>query len=68
MLAKFLRTSVGIIIGAVPIYRVVLDHDLVLSLSGDGNRAHMTEAAEAVIVIGIKSELDDFEGATQVHI
>ena len=68
VLAKFLRTSVGIIIGAVPIYGVVLGHDLILPLSRDGNRAHMTEAAEAVIVIGIKSELDDFEGATQVHI
>src|SRR4051812_13210557 len=68
VLAKFLGTSVGIIIGAVPIYGVVLGHDLILPLSGDGNRAHMTEAAEPVIVIGIKSELDDFEGATQVHI
>jgi hypothetical protein len=68
VLAEFLSACIWIVIGAVPIDRLVFDDNFVLPLSRNRNRAYVTEAPQSVIVINLHSELDYLKRAAQVHI
>ena len=68
VLAEFFRARVGIVIRAVPIDgRVFLDH-FVGALAGNGDGAHVAEAAQAVIVARAHRQLNHFERAAQIHV
>src|SRR4051812_567171 len=68
VLAEFLSACIWIVIGTVPIDRLVFGDDLVLPLSRNRNRAYVTEAPQSVIVINLHSELDYLKCAAQVHV
>ena len=68
MFAEFFRAGVRIVVGAIPIDRGVFLNYFVGALSGDGYRADVAEAAEAVLVAGALGELDDFEGAAEIYV
>src|SRR5439155_15713135 len=61
MLAEFLGTSVGIIVGAVPINGIVFRHDLILPFSRDCDRTHMAEAAKSVVMVHVHCEFHNFQ-------
>ena len=68
VLAKFFGARIGIVIRAVPVDGIIFSDDLALTLPGHGYRAHVTEAAEAVVVVHLHSQPDYFEGSAQVHV
>jgi len=68
VLAEFLRARVRIVVRTIPVdRRVFLDH-FVRALASHSHRAHVTEAAQAVIFASAHRELYHFQGAAQVHI
>src|SRR5229473_3706920 len=68
MLAEFFRARVWIIVGAVPVDGSVFGYHLVATVTRDGNRGNLAEAAQAMCVVRAASELRDFESAAQIHI
>ncbi len=68
VLAEFFGAGVGIVVGAIPVDRGVFLDYFVRALAGDGNRADVAEAAEAVLVAGALGELDDFERAAEIYV
>ena len=68
VLAELFGAGIGIVIRAVPVYRVVFLDDFVRALAGYGYRADVAEAAQAVLVTGALGELDDFESAAQIYV
>ena len=68
VLAEFLCAGVGIVVGAIPVDRTIFRHHFVLPLPGHGHRAHVTEAAQAMIVVRAPRQLEHLERAAQVHV
>src|SRR5579864_153341 len=51
VLAKLLSARVGIVVGAVPVNRIIFGDNFVLALAGNCDGADVAEAAQTVIVI-----------------
>src|SRR5580700_597294 len=68
VLAEFFRARIRIIIRALPVNRTVLADYFVLPLAGNCDCAHLAEALEPVIVLGVPRESQDFERAPQIYI
>ena len=68
MLAELFGACVWIVIGAVPVDRIVFCNDFVLALAGNGDRAHMAESSQSMVVIYLLRELNHFQRAAQIHI
>src|SRR4029077_16093164 len=66
--AEFLGAGVGIIVGAIPFDRLIFSDDFVAALPGYCDGADFAETPQAMIMLGVTSERQHFQGTAQVYI
>jgi hypothetical protein len=68
VLAEFLGARIRIVVGSVPLDGTILGDDFVATLSRHRYCAHFAESSQAVIVLRLPRQREDFERAAQIHV
>src|SRR5689334_19585497 len=66
--AELFGAGIRIVVGTVPVNRVIFGDDFVAPLPGYSDRTYLTKAPETVVMLGVTGERQDFKCSSKIHV